>query len=108
MNIDMSAIWKGMVTGVVLVIALAVWDRWASGAPAFGLATAVVGVVAGGLLLVAGFVMALVSYGLAQRNRAPLLRRRLLTGAIWAGGAGMSLGLSAAVVWLAAGQPWFP
>lgn len=97
----------GGLTGLGLVALLALADRLVVQNP-FGVATGLVGAVAGGLMLLLGFLMAVISYQLASRGRAVELRRRLLVSAVFTGAAGMVSGTAAILVWLLAGRPFFP
>ncbi|MFZ5816450.1 MAG: hypothetical protein ACOY93_14305 [Bacillota bacterium] len=97
----------GSLAGLGLVLLLALVDRAVYRNP-FGLFTGIVGALAGGMLLLLGFVMALTSYLLASRGQAVALRRRLLAAATFTGAAGLVGGTTAILVWLAAGRPLFP
>lgn len=97
----------GSLMGLVLALGLALVDRLVYENP-FGLFTGIVGTMVGGFLLLLGFLMSLVSYLLASRGQAALLRRRLLASAIFAGAAGMVGGIAAMSIWVAAGRPLFP
>lgn len=99
---------RGLLTGTILTVLLAVFDGVRHRGYMFGLVTGLFGVATGGVMLMVAFLMAMASYMLAQRNRAPLLRKQLLAGAIFAGAAGMSFGFSSAALWILAGRPWFP
>ncbi|MFZ5827015.1 MAG: hypothetical protein ACOY94_22195 [Bacillota bacterium] len=103
----MRLLLTGALTGTGVVILLAVADRLIHQNP-FGLATGIVGVIAGGVMLLLGLLMAVTSYVLARGGQAVLLRRRLLAAAIFTGAAGLVSGTLAVVVWLVAGTPVFP
>jgi len=98
---------RGLLAGVGLTGALALVDAFAFGYY-FGLQTMILGVGAGGIMLVLAFVMSLACYWLASRGRLPEFRRRMLAAAIFTGAAGMACGFSSAAVWFAAGRPFFP
>lgn len=89
------------------MMVVAVCDGLAGRGHLFGLATLAVGILTGGLLLVAGFGMSLAAYWLASRNQAVRLRRRLLVAAIFCGAAGLTASLTATLLWVAAGRPFF-
>lgn len=97
----------GTATGLALTILLAVLDRWIYQNP-FGLFTGIVGAIAGGMILLLGFLMAVASYIMASRGQAIVLRKRLLAAAIFTGAAGMVGGTASMLLWLAAGRPLFP
>jgi hypothetical protein len=98
----------GTLVGVGLTALLAVWDGVSARGHLFGLRTGMIGLAFGGIALLLALGMALISYHLASRDKAPALRQRLLSGAIWTGAVGMACGFSAAALWIAAGLPWFP
>jgi hypothetical protein len=108
MATTLRLILRVLLAGVLLAGGLAIWDGVAFKGYLFGLQAALVGVPAGGLMLLAAFLMAIASYQLARSGRLPELRRRLLAGAIFAGAAGMACGFASAALWAAAGHPWFP
>jgi hypothetical protein len=97
----------GSLTGLGLLLLLAAVDRVVYQCP-FGLFTGLVGAMAGGLMLVLGFLMSGASYLLATRNAAVDLRKRLLAAAIFTGAAGLVSGMGAIGLWVAAGRPFFP
>ncbi len=74
----------------------------------FGILTLAIGATAGGILLLLALAMSAVSYLLARRGQAILLRRRLLAGAILVGMAGMVGGTTAMLIWAIAGRPLIP
>lgn len=98
---------RGLLAGLALAGALAAFDALAIGY-LFGLQTMIFGVSAGGIMLLLGFAMSVISYVLASRGVMAELRGRLLAAAIFTGAAGMSCGFAAAGIWFAAGHPWFP
>lgn len=98
---------KGVAAGVLIAAAIALLDvLWKRGDP-FGLLSGILGILTGFLTLLLAFGMAMSGYMLASRNLAPALRKRLVLGAVWAGTAGMTCGFASALLWLAAGRPWF-
>jgi len=105
--VTMRLIVRGLLAGTVLAAGLAVFDAAAFGY-LFGLQAMLLGVGAGGLMLLLAFLMSLATYWLATRGRMAEFRRKLLAGAIFTGAAGMACGFGSALVWFAAGHPWFP
>lgn len=103
----MRLVLYGAAMGLLMVLLLALADRLIYQNP-FGLATGIVGALAGGCMLLLAFLMAVTSYWLASRGQAILLRKRLLASAIFTGAAGMVGGTASMLVWLAAGRPFFP
>lgn len=99
---------RGTLAGVLLTGGLAIWEGIRSQGYLFGLLTGLIGVPAGGIMLVLAFSMALTSYYMARAGRYASLRQRLLAGAVFTGAAGMACGISSAALWVAAGSPWFP
>lgn len=99
---------RGLLAGVLMTGALAIWEGVRGRGYLFGLLTGLIGVPAGGIMLVLAFAMALTSYYMARAGRFASLRQRLLAGAIFTGAAGMTCGFTSAALWLAAGRPWFP
>ncbi|MDF2629405.1 MAG: hypothetical protein K0R39_3236 [Symbiobacteriaceae bacterium] len=97
----------GLVAGVGIAGAVALFDAFAVGYY-FGLQALIIGVGAGGLMLLLAFAMSLGSYWLATRGRLTEFRRKLLAAAIFTGAAGMACGFGSFAVWLAAGSPIFP
>lgn len=94
---------NGSLSGVALSALLAGLDRLLAPGYPFGLFAGIVGVAAGGILLLLALAMSATSYLLASRGRSVTLRRRLLAAAIFAGAAGMVGGLLSALLWLGAG-----
>lgn len=103
----MRLLLSGALSGMALTLLLAAADRLIHQNP-FGLATGIVGVIAGGIMLLLALAMAVTSYLLASRGLAITLRRRLLGAAIFTGAAGLASGTLSAVIWLIAGTPVFP
>lgn len=107
MSTTLRLVLRGLAAGVGLAAAVALFDAFAVGYY-FGLQALIVGVSAGGLMLVLAFLMSLGSYWLAARGRLAQLRRKLLAAAIFTGAAGMTCGFGSVMVWLLAGRPLFP
>lgn len=105
LKVTLGLVLRGGLAGVAATALLTLLDLTLGGGRQFGLRTGVIGVLAGGMLLVLALGISCVSYWMASRGRMASLRRRLLAGAVWAGAAGGSLGTTAALVWLAAGHP---
>lgn len=99
---------RGVVAGLVLTALIALADLiWYRGY-LFGLVTLIIGIITGGAALLLGFLMAVSAYLLASRGSAPVLRRRLITAAVFTGAAGLTLSLTVAGLWAVAGRPFFP
>lgn len=107
MNTTMRLILRGLIAGIGVAAAAALFDAFAVGYY-FGLQALIIGVGAGGLMLVLAFLMSLGSYWLATRGRLTELRRKLLAAAIFTGAAGMTCGFGSVVIWMLAGRPIFP
>lgn len=104
----MRLILRGVAAGLVLAALIALADLvWYRGY-LFGLVTLIIGMITGGAALLLGFLMAVTAYLLASRGTATVLRRRLITAAVFSGAAGLTLSLAVAGLWAAAGQPFFP
>lgn len=99
--------WQGALTGLLMTLMLAGWDRLSAAQWRYGLRSGIIGVSAGGAALLLAWAMAISAYLLATRNRQPVGRKRLLQAAIFTGCAGLTCGTTSAVLWLAAGHPWF-
>jgi len=104
---NLRLILRGLAAGVAVAAAVALFDAFAIGYY-FGLQALIIGVAAGGLMLVLAFLMSLGSYWLATRGRLTEFRRKLLAAAIFTGAAGMTCGFGSVVVWMLAGRPIFP
>lgn len=107
MNTTLRLILRGLLAGIGVAAAVALFDALAIGYY-FGLQALIIGVSAGGLMLVLAFLMSLGSYWLATRSRLTDFRRKLLAAAIFTGAAGMTCGFGSVVVWILAGRPLFP
>lgn len=100
---------QGGLCGLAVLGGLALWDAaYQMPGNLYGLQTLLTGVAGGGLMLILGLAMSATSYFLASRNKAAAWRKRLLTAAIFCGGAGLVCGFGAAAFWVAMGSPWFP
>jgi|GEM_PF-5449672 len=92
------ALW-GLCAGALLALALVTTDFLLARGGWFGSRSGLIGTTAGGIMLLLAFGMAVASYQMARRNAQPILRRRLLAGALFTGAAGMVCGLITAAVW---------
>ncbi len=104
----MRMILGGALAGLALTALLAIGDSVIYQGYLFGLQTVIIGVMAGGFMLLLALGMSVASYLFATRGSQFILRRRLLAAAIFTGVAGVITGFSSVAIWALAGRPIFP